>query len=254
MFAYRSSVHSTTGLTPFEIVYGRKAVLPIDIQYELTSSSDGSYYASLKQRLDVIKEKVYKRTLAAKRTQKKQYDKTINFESYKEGEKVRVYNPSHKPGLSGKLTHRWSKPMTITEKISELLYKILDNDTGKQKLIHFNRLKKCELNESDTKNATFPTIIEEQFTDPKIDTQTDPKSVKDKTIESVVLSDTTSESNTEEIESPEMTDDEEESTTNSPRIDGNQQPLTTQMEDAHRHMPYNLRRNPKQIDKFQVKH
>ena len=33
VFAYNTSRQSSTGYTPFELMYGRKAVLPLEIQY-----------------------------------------------------------------------------------------------------------------------------------------------------------------------------------------------------------------------------
>jgi hypothetical protein len=33
VFACRTSVHSTIGVSPFEIIHGRKAMIPIDIQF-----------------------------------------------------------------------------------------------------------------------------------------------------------------------------------------------------------------------------
>ncbi len=54
-YAYNTSVHATTGYTPFEIVYGRRAKLPMDIfqndkniQIELTP---GEYETNLRQNL-----------------------------------------------------------------------------------------------------------------------------------------------------------------------------------------------------------
>ena len=240
VFAYRSSIHSTTGFSPFDIVYGRKAVLPDDIQYELVKSKDGDYNDSLKQRLSDIKEKVYKRTLAAKRTQKKQYDKSINFESYEVGNRVRFYNPNHKPGLSAKLTHRWSKAVTVIEKISELLYNLVDEETGKHKIIHFNRLKKCETpdeNKKESEALTSPNVTEDQFTKPQTNVSASPE-VR------TAYDNSSSESNTEEIDNDEGTEVDNST-------DGDARPVTTRTTHT---VPYNLRTDRKQTQKFQVKH
>ena len=36
MLAYRSSVHETTGFTPYYLVYGQEATLPVDLLIENT--------------------------------------------------------------------------------------------------------------------------------------------------------------------------------------------------------------------------
>jgi hypothetical protein len=57
-------------------------------------------YDQLKPRLEVIKEKVYKRICSAKVSQKKQHDKNVRFKEYKVGEYVKFNNPAFKTGKS----------------------------------------------------------------------------------------------------------------------------------------------------------
>ena len=40
LFAYRTSKHASTGMTPFKMVYGREARLPIDVAMKVHSGDD----------------------------------------------------------------------------------------------------------------------------------------------------------------------------------------------------------------------
>ena len=37
IYAYNTSVHESTSFTPFEVMFGRKAVLPIDVEMDIVS-------------------------------------------------------------------------------------------------------------------------------------------------------------------------------------------------------------------------
>ena len=142
-FAYRCSKHSTTGLKPFEVMYGRKPVLPVDLQYAENEKDEDNTYESIKKKLEEIKEKVYKRTQAAQKSQKKQYEKRLVFKPYNVNERVWLFNPVNKPGLSPKLAMKWYGPFTIVEKLSDITYKLIHDNQKTQRTVHFNRLKKC---------------------------------------------------------------------------------------------------------------
>ena len=60
-FAYVTSVHSTTGLTPFEVLYGRKPNLPVDLLCPSIKSphldiTEEEYVGRLQKRLKKIYE------------------------------------------------------------------------------------------------------------------------------------------------------------------------------------------------------
>jgi hypothetical protein len=113
------------------------------LQFGIKEETTGDYYGKLKQHLEVVKTKVYKRVVAAKIAQKKQYDKKVNFTSYKLGDRVWLYNPANKPGLSPKLISKWKGPYIIVQKLSDVSYKISCSKQTGVKVVHYNRLKKC---------------------------------------------------------------------------------------------------------------
>lgn len=60
----------------------------------------------------------YKRHL--QRKQKEQYDLKSDAINHTIGDKMWIYNPSTKPGLSTKLLHNWRGPYVIIDKLSDV--------------------------------------------------------------------------------------------------------------------------------------
>jgi hypothetical protein len=165
VFAYRTSIHSTTGVSPYEIIYGRKAVLPIDIQFQChINNEEQDFISEPEAHLKVVKEKVGKNTHIAKKMQKKQYDRKLNFKPYQIGDRVRMYLPTLKKGMTKKFIRPWVGPFTVAEKLSDLLYRLSDGDGRVSKNIHYNRLQACKSRKIKTKHVQqMSEVVQENY-------------------------------------------------------------------------------------------
>lgn len=147
MMAYRSSVHSSTGFTPYKVVFGKEIVLPVDVMLNLgggeTFSSTSEYVARLLETLSTVVEAVKGHQLRAAVKQKADYDFRAHFQYYSEGELVWVRGKVRKRGLCPKLQRRFKGPYQVTERITEVLYKLVPVEGGTEIVVHFNRLKPC---------------------------------------------------------------------------------------------------------------
>ena len=145
--AYNTSVHATTGYTPFYLMFGRQVRLPIDIVYGTkVRQAPASEYASLtKQALEEAYGLVRKKLQTAHEIRKAYYDKKVHGKSFAEGDLVWLFSPAVPRGQSKKIHHPWSGPYRIIEKMSECDYKI-KKLTGRKtvRVVHFNRLKLCD--------------------------------------------------------------------------------------------------------------
>jgi len=71
---------------------------------------------------------------------KRLYDRRAKFRNFKENDLVDLYNPSQKSGLTRNFHKPWADPFKVIKKISDLNYKILDQN-NKQQVVHVNRIK-----------------------------------------------------------------------------------------------------------------
>lgn len=114
MFSYNTSIHCVTKYTPYELVFGKKAILP----QTLTSSPDirysyDDYHQQLKLRLNKSFEIVRQNIINNKEKSKTRYDQSARNHDYNIGDEVLIQEKSNKPNLNKKLSPNYKGPYKI---------------------------------------------------------------------------------------------------------------------------------------------
>ena len=148
--AYNTSQHPTTGYSPFYLMFGRKARMPIELTYGCspsTPSSTQQYAEDLKGSLEKAYTEVRNNFSHRLERQKDFYDRKVHGEPFAVGTLVWLHSPVVARGKSRKLHHPWTGPYRVIKRISEATYRI-QNTTGNRKrlVVHFDRLKACHPN------------------------------------------------------------------------------------------------------------
>lgn len=143
--AYNSSVQESTGYSPSLLMFGREVNLPLDLvlgnpnQRECPGIS--SYVSELQSKVETVHEMARKRLKFSSDIQKRKYDVKAFASTYQPGDKVWLYTPTVRPGLSRKLTRFWTGPYVILERINDVVYRVQRNPRCKEKYVHHDRLK-----------------------------------------------------------------------------------------------------------------
>ena len=143
LFAIRTSEHSTTGFSPFSLVYGREAKIPWDIAYgpaPNTPMPREDWVAERKKHMSKVFQMVQEITKKKQMVQKKYFDSKLGkFQVFEMGEAVMYCDPGTRSKV-GKLNKPWLGPFKVVEKVSDALYKVDLN--GKVTMVNAERLKK----------------------------------------------------------------------------------------------------------------
>ena len=144
LFAYREVPQSSTGFSPFELIYSHVVKGPIDI---LRDSFDGSgcqeqnmiqYVLEMREKLnntvDVAQEHLSKEQCK----QKKWYDKQSRILGFKPNEEVLVLLPTS----ASKLTASWQGPHKVIRKVGAVDYEIKCGGRRGTKVVHVNMLRR----------------------------------------------------------------------------------------------------------------
>ena len=146
--AYNSSIQSSTGYSPFYLMFGHKPRLPVDVMYNTGEAKRNipEYITTLKKTLSNAYTKVQQNVSGKQEHQKELYDKRIHEDPHKPGDLVWLYNPAVPKGRVKKFHCPWTGPYQVLKKPSDATYKIKNVRSHKTKTIHFDRLKRCAEN------------------------------------------------------------------------------------------------------------
>ena len=146
--AYNTSIQPTTGYSPFFLMFGRKARLPIDIMYGTGQADNFSAHGFVND-VSVILENAYQHvhnTMGFKQDRQKElHDRKQHGEFYQTGDLVWLHSPVVPCGASRKLHQPWTGPYKIIKRLADVTYRI-QNCNGRRHrrlVVHFDRLKPC---------------------------------------------------------------------------------------------------------------
>ena len=113
LFAYRVSPQASTGDSYFYLLYGREPRLPPDVSLlplDNVSSSVAEHRSRIVNQLEVAQAIARTNIQRAQQQMKAQYDKAAVDAPFEVGQRVWVFTPKPRKGLSKKLRHMWSGP------------------------------------------------------------------------------------------------------------------------------------------------
>ena len=144
--AYRTGEHESTKYTPSYLLFGRELRVPIDVQYPSPTDQNhslGKYVTDMKNRFNSVYDMTRTNLRKAQKTMSDYYNRKVCGNPFSEGDKVWYFDPRVKQGKSPKLNRPWKGPFTVKKEISDLIYRIQLDGGRMRKVVHFNKLKKC---------------------------------------------------------------------------------------------------------------
>ena len=151
-FSHNTTVHSSTEMTPFEIVFGKIARLPSD-----SAVTEGeqlptyeNYMVDLVTRLNEIKKLAYYNLIESKKKSKEIYDKRTNEKTFQAGDWIYL----QKGAKPHKFGNHYDGPYLIEQVFPNHNVKIKIKKGSK--MVHCNRIRLAHVNEKIVHNITIP--------------------------------------------------------------------------------------------------
>ncbi len=145
LFAYREVPQSSTGFSPFELLYGHEVRGPLALLREMWEGDPGrgeltnvvSYVVQMRERLEEMTALAQSHLAEAQIRQKTWYDQSARERQFEPGQKVLVMLPSHE----SKLLAKWQGPYEVKKKLGPTTYEVAASDQNRPtRTLHINLL------------------------------------------------------------------------------------------------------------------
>jgi len=160
-FAYNTTKQASANYSPFFLLYGREARLPIDVTLQTgrpTYFYDSDEYAmQLREMLSRAYQTAGTNIQRAQDKQKRNYDRTALDLQFNVGDKVFKRVGQIAPGTSPKFTNKYEGPYTIDHVSTPNVTMI--NSLGKKEVVHVNRLKPYAV----SRQEPGPLSVDDQY-------------------------------------------------------------------------------------------
>jgi hypothetical protein len=169
LFSIRTDICPTTGLAPYQILFGRNVGAPLDLifgnpeeSFNHSDMSDKKHYArALRQRIDAAAAFARKNLAQYVIRERRIYHEEKH--TFTPGQKVWLFTPRSRPGQPRKCTLPWTGPWTVCVKpVNEVLVQIAPDPTWTKvttsKVVYIVRLRVYN-------DGTFKRSVEPQDED-----------------------------------------------------------------------------------------
>ena len=151
VFALNTSLSKAIKCTPFNVVFGRSARLPVDAlltanQHQFLDVNTPADYAQDRSfALTDIYNTVIENLQLSKIKMQAQYNQNLRFNNHQEGDHVWLKVKFYKTGENRKLAPRRNGPWTVIRKLPNgVNFEIANNKTQERKIVHHDRLTPCK--------------------------------------------------------------------------------------------------------------
>ena len=170
LFALNSSKSKSINCAPYEVVFGRKPVLPIDIAFDsvepgISACSPAEYLSDLKIQLLENIQHVSKFLGIARDQMVKQYNKNVHVIKYALNDKVWLHKTAFKKGENAKLSPRRTGPWKVIEVLPNGVSFRIEDSLGNQQVVHHNKLSRVK----DVQDPESDDSSNDSDSDPEMD-------------------------------------------------------------------------------------